>query len=198
MIRTLTQSILLLSATISIGQATTLFSGSGTSGTTQGQFWSVNADAGGDWGEDSWGMPGAATGPEFWLNDPANVLTFTFTLPVDEFIEPATPPVLVDATLGDSWTAVVSPDNLSVTFTAPGTDLLSNGDQFFVNVYFTSVYDPNDAVSTSGLSFNGSADGPAAAPEPASMALLGLGLLGLGLMGWRKSRSAGIVERREP
>jgi hypothetical protein len=180
-----TLAIILIAATFSTARATTLFSGAGTSGTTAGQSWIVNFDAGSLYSEDDWGMPGAANGTETWVNPAANVVTFSFTLPPGVTIDPATVATncandaacMKDSTTGDIWTPVLGPGNLSITFTAPGSDFLNTGDSFYANVFFTSPYSAGDAVSTTGLSFSGAAE---ISPEPASFSLLGAGLAGLG------------------
>lgn len=189
--RGVTLAIILIAATFSTARATTLFSGAGTSGTTAGQSWIVNFDSGSIYSEDDWGMPGAGNGTETWVNPAANVVTFSFTLPPGVTIDPATvatncandSPCMQDSTTGDTWTPVLGPGNLSITFLAPGGDFLNTGDNFYANVFFTSPYSAGDSLSTTGVAFSGAAE---LAPEPASFSLIGIGLIGVGFVLRRK------------
>jgi hypothetical protein len=72
------------------------------------------------------------------------------------------------------WTPTLSPDGLSVSFTAPAGETLDPGEQFFVNVVFNAEPDMNFAWTATWT-------GPdtAAVPAPAGLALFGAGLLGL-------------------
>src|SRR5580693_5530267 len=135
-------TVIVISATFSLAHATTIFSGTGTSGTTQGQSWTVNFDAGSAYGEDDWGMPGALNGLETWVNPAADFIEFGFTLPAGVNIDPATVatncandfPCMKDVSTGDTWTPILAPDNLVITFYAPGNDFLNPNDQCYVNM----------------------------------------------------------------
>lgn len=165
-------------AGLSMAHATTVFSGTGTSGTTQGQTWSVDNDNGLVNGEDDWGLPGVADAMETWTNGPATMISFTLFLPNGVTIDPTTfgsgcCSGMMDISTGDTWTPTLSANNLTVTFTAPGTDVISPGDQFFLNVFFTSAYSPSDPIATGDLSFIGYAE----ASEPEEILLTASGLL---------------------
>lgn len=185
MFRQLTRLAILAAATISTTHATILFAGAGTSGTTAGINWTVDADGG---PVDDWGMPGAGLPGATWTHPGVNILTFSFTLPGGVTIDPAKlnctlQTCLHDSSTGDDWSMFLTNSNSAITFVAPTGQHLNNGDTFFVNVLFTSAFSVNDTLNTTGLSFSGSAD---IAPEPATMALLGAGLVGIGFIARRR------------
>jgi uncharacterized repeat protein (TIGR01451 family) len=136
------------------------FSGSGTSGTISippGSVpWSVQNDTS-NTSQDSWGIPGLFQGTATWPGlQSANFFTVTFTnLPTGVFINPLPAPPAGDSTqFQDStsqtdWGGTISPDGLTVTFTAPAGLPLNPGDSFFVSAVFTGHVDP------SGVSFTG-------------------------------------------
>jgi hypothetical protein len=53
--------------------------------------------------------------------------------------------------LAAMWTPSFSPDDRTVTFTAPAGASLTPGEQFFVNVSFTDYVGPNGVAFTGGL-----------------------------------------------
>ena len=77
------------------------------------------------------------------------------------------------------WTPVISNGGLTITFTAPGTEILANGDFFFVNIFFSGA--EQDTASFTG--------GWSGVPEPSTVFMAAGGLLGLGLFRWRKNRA---------
>lgn len=189
MFHKLIPTIILLSTSIFTVRATTLFSGSGTSGTSSAEAWSVDNDMGELSIYDDWGMPGLFsngvddTGDDVWNNPSANVITFTFALPdgiTANFVE------MIAA--GLFWNGSISSDGLTVTLTPLGGIPINPGDYFYLDIGFTSTYSPGDALE-SNFSFTGSASD---IPEPASIAMLGCGLAGLALARRRSvSRSVG-------
>jgi hypothetical protein len=178
MFHKLIPTIFLLSTSIFTVRAATLFSGSGTSGTSSGEGWSLDNDMGQLSIYDDWGMPGVFsngvdnTGEDVWNNPSADVITFTFALP-DGITADSTGMVAA----GRFWNGSISSDGLTVTFTPLAGIPINPGDYFELDVEFTSLYSPGDVLESS-FSFTGSASNT---PEPANIATLGFGLAGLAL-----------------
>lgn len=155
------------------------FSGTGNSGIDPlGNTWLLTPDFDAVWGE-----PGFAKGLiQFNGNGSSSgsadfATSFTFTLQpgVATSISNSIFTRFRDTSTSTDWEQVIAPDGSSVTFTAPAGTQLSNGDEFFVNVNFTSPISGPQFAFTAGWDVGGGTS----VPEPASMALLGAGVLGL-------------------
>jgi PEP-CTERM motif len=163
------------------------FSGSGMSGTiAPGQPFAYNFD--GAAFEPDWGVPGVGGGLATWNGPTIGGFTITFDLPAGVSIDAAdigtncnggatSGTVFCASPYDQPWDVTALSGN-SITFTAQqnGGDLLTNGDQFFINIFFAGG-DPN------GASFTGNW---AVVPEPGSMVLFGSAVLGL----------AGVLRRK--
>jgi len=157
------------------------FSGSGGSGNIQtGQSFAYDAD-GGTFAAD-WGIPGVNLGTAIWTGPTISEFMVTFALPAGVIIDPAQVIIGNNANcFGSSiggttfcagpysapWTATLIGTN-GILFNSSG-DLLTDGDSFFVDVFFTGG-DPY------GADFSGEFT---PVPEPSGPMLLGSGLLAL-------------------
>jgi len=185
MIRTLVALVFLVCLAPLAGFADVItFSGSGSSGTIDpGQPFFYNFD-----GNNDWGVPGINNGLATWNSSlPINSFTIMFDLPGGVTIDandlgtncnggPSSGTVFCAAPYTQPW-SVTSLTGNSITFTAQnGGDILTNGDQFFINIFFTG-----DAT---GSSFSG--EWESSVPEPGSFLLFGSGLVAV----------AGVLRRR--
>lgn len=163
------------------------FSGSGSSGTiAPGQPFSYNYDHAVV--EPDWGVPGVGATLATWNGPTIGQFTITFSLPAGISIDALNLGTTCNGGSFSGTSFCASPysqpwnvTNLtsnSITFTAlPGGDLLTNGDPFFVNIFFAGG-DPN------GASFSG--EWVPAVPEPGSLILFGSGILGAAALLRRK------------
>jgi hypothetical protein len=175
--------LLVLSAAIASATIVIPFSGSGSSGTiAPGEGWIINQLS-----SFNWGTPGVGLGFETWNADIA-IQDFTITfidLPPDvEITNVQMPPdcgngnqtVFCSGFL-DAWTPALSDGGHTITFTAPGTEILSPGESFYINIFFSG--DEGDSVTFRG-------GWSQEVPEPCTLALTGSGLLVV-IRRWRLS-----------
>jgi hypothetical protein len=187
--------IFLFVAALSASASTIPFSGSGHSGQmAPGQPWIYDAfrtiaDPG-----DSWGSPGAGKGFDQWNEaTPVTGFEITFDLPTAVSIDPAAPSFgfySYDSTGTNryAWTPTLMNSNgvlNEVTFNDPtGDPALTNGESFYINIYFTSIGQITDSA------FSGEFLSPSApTPEPASLPLIITGIAGLAWARVRLKRS---------
>ena len=162
-------------ATASAGSIS--FTGSGTSGTIDpGQPFAYDSD-----GLPDWGVPGVSGGLATWSGPPVDGFTINFDLPQGISIDPMDLGTTCDGTasggtvfcsspFGQPWDVESLTAN-SITFQAPDGEVLTNGDPFFINIFFTGG-DP------AGASFSGEWE-TSPVPEPNSLLLMGSGVLGI-------------------
>jgi hypothetical protein len=152
MFHKLIPTIFLLSTSIFTVRAATLFSGSGISGTSSGEGWSLDNDMGQLSIYDDWGMPGVFsngvdnTGDDVWNNPSADVITFTFALP-DGITANFAGMFAADRL----WNGSISSDGLTVTFTPLAGIPINPGDYFYLDMGFTSTYSPGDALESNSV-----------------------------------------------
>src|SRR5215472_12527483 len=153
------------------------FSGSGASGTiAPGEPWTINQLS-----TFNWGSPGIGLGFETWnASIPVEDFTITFTSLVNgvqitnlEFgptCSTGNETVFCEAS-GTliPWTPVLSNGGATVTFTAPGSQMLLPGDSFYINIFFSGD-------EGSSVTFRGGWS-QETVPEPFTLGLTGLGLL---------------------
>jgi hypothetical protein len=151
------------------------FSGSGMSGNIPpGQPFAYDLD-----GLSDWGVPGIGGGLGTWSGPTVDAFTISFSLPAGVTIDPLDIGSNCNGGSGGGTVFCASPYDQpwlvtalnanSITFTAQsGGDLLRDGDQFFINIFFTG----GDA---GGAPFAGTWVSPV--PEPGSMVLFGSGFL---------------------
>jgi len=150
---------------------------------SSGETWSFNPDGGsaGPSGDNNWGSPGVGAGVVSYGESLA-AEGFEITFSGGGTIDPAE--ITTGDTVGcptggslggtifcniggspEQWTAtLVGPD--TIEFLAPSGSLLSTGEGYFVNVFFTGA-------TPTGF------QGEWITPEPGTLTLLGSGLLGL-------------------
>lgn len=167
------------------------FAGAGPFGVTApcGNSWLYNAD--GATLEPDWGIPGVGAGTLAWCKS-TTITDFeiTFDLPPGTVIDPAQILVgngagCVGSTGGGTtfcaspysapWTAALLASNSIAFYASPG-NALTNGDAFFVNIFFSGP-DPGNPGFSGAWTYT---------PEPGTMLLFGSGIVGL----------AGVLRRK--
>src|SRR5215471_937730 len=141
--RFLTRILLLMVASSAMAGATIIipFSGSGASGTiAPGEGWTINQLS-----TFNWGTPGIGVGFETW-NGTIPIEDFTITFAFTNGVQitnletgptcgTGSETVFCSGSLAP-WTPVLSNGGATVTFTAPGSQMLLPGDSFYINIYF--------------------------------------------------------------
>ena len=170
-------AVILVSAVIAGATIVIPFSGSGGSGTiAPGEGWILNQLS-----LFNWGTPGVGLGFETWNGGvPIEDFTITFTSLANgvQITNLETGPTCgtgsqtvfcsASGTL-TPWTPVLSNNGATVTFTAPGSQMLLPGDSFYINIFFSG--DEGSSVTfTGGWSQE-------AVPEPLTLGLTASGLL---------------------
>jgi hypothetical protein len=189
----------LLAAAIPANAAVTNFdpysgvAGGGDSGAdAQGNPWLWSTTTGG--GPSAWGAPGFGLGTNVFntsTGNTANDFTVSFSYGTDAAIltTPSPSPVGYNEYtrftsdengVTSAWTPVYSGAK-SVTFDAPAGVVLSNGDEYFVNVVFT-----NGSISGSNAGFDASFSTTGAIPEASTWLMMLAGFGALGFVGYRR------------
>lgn len=174
--RFLGKVLALIVASAAIAGATIVipFSGSGASGTiAPGEPWTINQLS-----TFNWGSPGVGLGFETW-NGSIAVEDFTITFTLLNGVQITN--LETGPTCGNGsqtvfcsgtfvpWTPVLSNGGTTVTFTAPGSQMLLPGDSFYINIYFSGD-EGSSVMFTGGWSQE-------TVPEPLTLGLTGLGCL---------------------
>jgi hypothetical protein len=167
--------LILVSAVIADASIIIPFSGSGASGTiAPGEGWTINQLS-----SFNWGTPGVGLGFETW-NGSVAIEDFTITfLRLPQGVQITNLEVGPTCGTGSQtvfcsgilvpWTPVLSNGGATVTFTAPGSQMLLPGDSFYINIFFSGD-EGNSVVFTGGWSQE-------TVPEPLTLGLTGAGLL---------------------
>lgn len=133
-------AMLVLSAAIAGATIVIPFSGSGSSGTiAPGEGWIIN-----QLGSFNWGSPGVGLGFEVWNGDiPIQDFTITF-IDLPQGVQITNLQMPPDCGNGSqtvfctgfltSWTPALTDNGATVTFTAPGQEMLVPGESFYVNI----------------------------------------------------------------
>jgi hypothetical protein len=203
------KSLLVGAAILSLASAPAsanfVFSGSGTSGTFQGQAsepWELNADGG---NPNNWGSPGVGNSVTPYLESQAAFgldLTFFGVGPIDPAsIVIGSAAACVGASSGGTtfcdtpvigetpWLAFLTGTN-SIAFRAQDASrTLDPGEQFFVNVFFTGSTPPTD-FRFEGVWLTDFSPTPDAVPLPPALALFATGLAGMGWLARRRRKQA--------
>jgi hypothetical protein len=147
-------AVILASAAIAGATIVIPFSGSGASGTiAPGEGWIINQLS-----SFNWGTPGVGLGFETWNGSvPIEDFTITFTSSANgaQITNLETGPtcgtgnqmVFCSGTF-TPWTPLLSNNGATITFTAPGTQMLLPGDSFYINIYFSG--DEGSSVTFTG------------------------------------------------
>jgi hypothetical protein len=150
------------------------FSGSGASGTiAPGEPWTINQLS-----TFNWGTPGVGLGFETW-NGTIPIEDFTITFAFTNGVQITNLETGPTCGTGNEtvfcsgsltpWTPVLSNNGSTVTFTAPGSQMLLPGDSFYINIYFSGD-------EGSSVTFRGGWS-QETVPEPFTIGLMASGLL---------------------
>src|SRR5215469_1899524 len=176
-VRFLGRILALILASSAMAGATIIipFSGSGASGTiAPGEGWIINQLS-----SFNWGTPGVGLGFETWNGSvPIEDFTITFAgLPTGvQITNLETGPTCGTGSqtvfcsgIFVPWNPVLSDGGATVTFTAPGSQMLLPGDSFYINIFFSG--DEGSNVTFRGGWFQETV------PEPLTLGLTASGLL---------------------
>ena len=172
----LSKVLVLIVAFAAMAHATIVipFSGSGASGMiAPGQPWTINQLS-----TFNWGTPGIGQGFGTW-NGTIPIEDFTITFAFTNGVQITNLETGPTCGTGNEtvfcsgsltpWTPVLSNGGTTVTFTAPGSQMLLPGDSFYINIYF-------DGDEGSSVTFRGGWS-QEAVPEPFTLGLTASGLL---------------------
>ncbi|WP_170153452.1 PEP-CTERM sorting domain-containing protein [Roseiarcus fermentans] len=146
-----------------------------------GNYWEFTANRSSTYWSDTYQSYGYAGTP----NATGFEITFTGNAASSIIATGNYAPYFWDATSNIVWDVSVS--GAQVTWSAPAGASLASGDKYYTYVDFS-----DDTAGGSNSGFSAAFTGAAAAPEPATWAMMALGFAGLGFAGFRARRAAAV------